>query len=96
MFCKKRKIFGASRHLKCLTKIFNGTAMNNREEIDIFWFQEGEKIGTFVQNIYPWDPILVVSRIEERQFRGDSSLCTCYYCFTKAIDVLFTYILVNL
>ena len=28
-------------------------AWKNREEIGIFWFQEGEKIGTFGQNVYP-------------------------------------------
>ena len=54
IFWKKRKIFGAPRHLNYVMKIFNGTGMKNREEIGKFWFQVGEKIGTFGQNIYPW------------------------------------------
>ena len=52
-FCvRNEKIFSASRHLKGAMKIFTGAGKENREEIGMFWFEEGGKIGSFGQNIY--------------------------------------------
>ena len=44
---------GASRHLKDAVKICTGVDKKNREEIGMFLFEDGEKIGSFGQNIYP-------------------------------------------
>ena len=47
------KIFGASRHLEDVMNICTSVGeKENREEIGMFWFEEGGKIGSFGQNIY--------------------------------------------
>ena len=38
-------------------KIFTSVGKENREEIGKFWFEEGEKIGTFGKNIYPCNSV---------------------------------------
>ena len=54
-FCDRNgKLFEALRLLKDAMKIFISVGKKNREEIGMFLFEEGEKIGTFGQNIYPW------------------------------------------
>ena len=53
IFCKKRKIFGASRHLKYVMKIFNGTGVKKQERNWHILVQGGGKNGTFGQNIHP-------------------------------------------
>ena len=35
-------------------KIFTDVGKKNREETGMLLFEEGEQIGSFGQNIYPW------------------------------------------
>ena len=52
-FCVKNGIIlGASRHLEDAMNICTSVGTKNREEIGMFWFEEGGKIGSFGQNIY--------------------------------------------
>ena len=56
---QNRKIFGASRIIKDVIKIFNSACVKkDREEISIFMLHEGKKVE-FGQNSYPFIPITI-------------------------------------
>ena len=52
-FVKKGKFLALRAIWNMLWRFSMVLAWKNREEIGIFWFQKGEKSGTFGQNIYP-------------------------------------------
>ena len=72
-FVKNRKFLALRAIWNMLWRFSMVLAWKNREEIGIFWFKEGEKIGTYGQNIYPCQSILGNSNPPFR--KGGFELC---------------------